>query len=382
MNYGNDFEVIIIGGGPAGAAAGIFLSAMGFETCIVEQKQFPREKLCGEFLSREIISQLKEWGYFHEFLMMNPNPVNSIRFADKNGKSSISQLDFTAYGLSRSKLDNFLLMKAGEHNVKVICPAKAVSVKKETNSFRVKVSQQGGNNLEIKAGIIIGAYGKRDLLDNYLGRKFTSRRSGMSGIKFHAGLPDFNYLNENEIYIYADDSAYCGINKVEDDKVTVCYLENTNLNKDDRFDPAGLLRRNLNSEFVPSALLIVSGKDYNRYGYGNIFFGEKEIVKDGIFMVGDAARVIPPLSGDGIGVAFESAKILSNILIKLKKREIDKTAAEKEYRRAWILKLKRRLAVSGMLQNVFFGKYKRKAAMNLVSLCPGITQKLIEITRG
>ena len=45
------------------------------------------------------------------------------------------------------------------------------------------------------------------------------------------------------------------------------------------------------------------------FGTGNIYFGKKNLVENGIYMVGDASGIIAPLSGDGIGMAFESAKI-------------------------------------------------------------------------
>ena len=47
----NTFDVLIAGGGPAGTSAAIRLARNGIRVLLAEQKQFPRAKLCGEFIS-------------------------------------------------------------------------------------------------------------------------------------------------------------------------------------------------------------------------------------------------------------------------------------------------------------------------------------------
>jgi len=61
-------DISIIGGGPAGAMASLYLSNFGIESCIIEKKRFPREVLCGEFLSCEVVSSLKKLNLFNKFL--------------------------------------------------------------------------------------------------------------------------------------------------------------------------------------------------------------------------------------------------------------------------------------------------------------------------
>ena len=57
-----DFDVIIVGGGPAGASAAIHLAARGARVLVAEQKKFPREKLCGEFISPECLEHFARLG--------------------------------------------------------------------------------------------------------------------------------------------------------------------------------------------------------------------------------------------------------------------------------------------------------------------------------
>ena len=73
----SNFEIGIIGGGPAGSAAAAYLAGYGFDVCLFEKKSFPRETLCGEFLSTEVIHFLKEINLFDEFISLNPNKIKS-----------------------------------------------------------------------------------------------------------------------------------------------------------------------------------------------------------------------------------------------------------------------------------------------------------------
>ena len=56
------FDVLVVGGGPAGAATGYWLAKAGHDVCIVERKVFPREKTCGDGLTPRAVAQLTDMG--------------------------------------------------------------------------------------------------------------------------------------------------------------------------------------------------------------------------------------------------------------------------------------------------------------------------------
>jgi len=123
-------EIAVIGGGPSGSTAAIYLAEFGFDVCLIEKKIFPREILCGEFLSREVVNNLKELNLFSSFLNLKPNPISSFAmFYDK--KEISTQLDFQAYGLKRSGFDNLLLMNAKAKGVKVYQPYEVSEIIKK-----------------------------------------------------------------------------------------------------------------------------------------------------------------------------------------------------------------------------------------------------------
>jgi flavin-dependent dehydrogenase len=97
MSINHHHDVIIIGGGPAGSMAALYLSKYGFNTCIIEKKKFPREVLCGEFLSGEVSKTLKELNLFENFLSVNPVKISKFKFTNEKGTEISSEFDFPAY---------------------------------------------------------------------------------------------------------------------------------------------------------------------------------------------------------------------------------------------------------------------------------------------
>jgi len=136
------FDISIIGGGPAGSSAGILLSNRGYSVAIVEKKLFPREVLCGEFISKEVVEFLKGNFLYEEFLRLDPNPITSFRFTAENGKELYSKLEFPAYGIKRSKLDNFLLNKARGNGAEIFQPAEVKEIQKQSEGYLLEIKSK------------------------------------------------------------------------------------------------------------------------------------------------------------------------------------------------------------------------------------------------
>ncbi len=127
-------------GGPAGSMAAIYLSRFGFDVCLIEKKKFPRDVLCGEFLSEEVTALLKELKLFEEFLALNPVLISRFKSVNESGTEIHSNLSFPAYALKRSLFDKFLLNEAINSGANVYQPAEADFIRREDDKFKV------GNN--------------------------------------------------------------------------------------------------------------------------------------------------------------------------------------------------------------------------------------------
>lgn len=373
-----DCDVVIIGGGPAGSVAGINLAVTGLRTVILERKNFPRETLCGEFLSVEVINHLKELGLFEKFLSLNPNRISSFQFITIN-KSFSTDLSFEGYSLKRSIFDNFLLTEAQNAGAEIFQPAEVKDVSKGNGNFTTEFKSEG-KILSVSSRFVIGAFGKSNILDKQLNRKYSQIRSGYNGIKFHMRKELLSNIKDSCIYIFSGSKIYCGINTVSGEEAAVCFLNRRNTGNESVI----IHFENLMEENKQLAGLfnyqIPDLKKLEVYGAGNIYFGSKELIKNGIIMIGDAAKVIAPLAGDGIGMAFQSAKIAAEIIINNNNSEkINYTAVEQIYKSKWKRQFSERTRIARIIQSIIL----QKRYLNLVPdrIIQSIIPSIISATR-
>ncbi len=349
-----EYDVIIIGGGPAGAVSAIYLSRWGLRTAVIERKAYPRETLCGEFLSLEVIELIRTLGLEKKFLALKPNKITSFKFVDGKREFS-SHLSFDAFSLKRSVFDEFLLKEASNSGAHLFQPAEAKEVTNEGKGFTVRTSSRG-EIVELSSKFVIGAYGKHNQLDRKLERKSADKNTGYYGIKFHICKNELSNIDESCIYIFRGKDIYAGINCVSEEEVTVCFLGRKNSTK---ASPSDQLTDLFEENSRLSAIFnnhIPDLKDYEVYGAGNIYFGRKPLIQNGIIMIGDAARIIAPLAGDGIGMAVQSAKTAAHIIKKAIENHMSFTAIERAYKSDWNKQFLIRTAAAGLVQNIILKK--------------------------
>lgn len=376
-------DILIIGGGPAGSTTALFLSKLGFDITLIEKKVFPREVLCGEFLSKEVTDVLKELNIFDDFISLNPNKINSFRAIDESGIELKSNLNFDAYAMKRSVFDSLLLEKAKAKNLKVVQPAEVISSVKSNSDFVSEIEDGSGQILHIKSKLVIAAYGKQNILDKKLHRDFVNKKSNLNGVKFHLPVDLLKSSFKNEIRIYTDDELYCGMNQVNDTELTLCFLENRKQSKiPSRERLVELIKSNKIFKKVFREDVIDYIKTTNIYGTGNIFFGKRDVVENGIIMVGDAARVISPLAGDGIGMAMESAKILYEIMSTNKLAEVNREKIYKEYKKHYEKTFFKRLNAAKVIQQIILNNKYRKLGFGFANKYPSLLPYLVKFTRN
>ncbi|MBM4077144.1 MAG: FAD-binding protein, partial [Planctomycetes bacterium] len=108
-----DWDVVIIGAGIAGAASAIICSQLGLKTLLVEKQKFPREKVCGCCLNHRAIQMLDELNVLDRLNERGANPLNRIKFI--YGGRSIQIPLRHSFALSRGALDEALVQTAVEH---------------------------------------------------------------------------------------------------------------------------------------------------------------------------------------------------------------------------------------------------------------------------
>ncbi len=381
MNY--DFEIGIIGGGPAGSTAAFYLAGYGFNVCLFEKKIFPRETLCGEFLSAEVIYFLRELNLFDEFLSFKPNKINSFCFFNNSGKSIKSKFNFDAYGLRRSVFDNFLLCNAKRKGVTVFQPAEVKEILPGNEFHHLIIKDKNQKEKKIIARNLISAFGKQNPLDESLNRNFAKRKSKLNGIKFHLDKNELKNFEKGEIQIYASDSIYCGVNSVDNNKITFCFLEDRNYEQ----PPPRKQLVHLQKENKAFEKLFASNEEnifdeIPVYGTGNIFFGKRNPVEKGIYFIGDAAGVIAPLAGDGIGIAMESGKLIADLFLKKRNENLSNKHLEYLFTAEWNNLFFKRMQTAKFIQDFILKKFRRNTGFLTARFFPFLLPYLINSTRN
>ncbi len=376
------YDIAVIGAGPAGSTAANYLARSGFRTCVIERKSFPRETVCGEFLSGEVAEVLHELNIFKQFQSLQPNTLTAFRYSPEHAHSYTSVLPFTAYTMKRGKFDAFLLDNARKAGAEVYQPATVEQVVKNGEMYQIAVNTEGKQK-QITARNVIGAFGKNSPLDKTMLRDFLGSKSRLNGVKFHIPKKFIQNIIEHEIQIFTLPDMYCGVNAVDNETVTVSFLE--------RHAAGGatarerlieLIKKNKHFHEIVSGDFETSIESFPFYGAGDIYFGKKNIIENGIFMIGDASRVIAPLAGDGISLAMQSAKVLASVIREGRRKELNNETLASIYHSKWNLHFRQRLYIAQKIQIMLLSQFGKKASRVLLDGFPSLLSVAIEHTRG
>jgi flavin-dependent dehydrogenase len=367
-------NIIIIGGGLAGLTSAILLAKADFSVTLIERKKFPFHRVCGEYVSNEVLPFLKSIGF-------NPKDfkaatISKLIITAPNGKALKANLDLGAFGISRFELDNALYQIALKAGVIFLLETKVLDVFFEEEKFRVEFTNQ-----TLNADLVIGAFGKRSNLDQKLNRKFFYQRSPYLGVKYHI-KSDFP---TNTIQLDNFKGGYCGINKIENDLYCLCYLIENKYLKEYGSIPKmeeAILYQNprLKHHFKNATFVWEQPETINE-----ISFEKKSLIENHILMCGDTAGMIAPLCGNGMAIAIHSGKIIANLTIDICTDGIDKEKRnnlEQGYQSEWNKQFALRLRVGRGVQNLFGNEILTQAAISILRISPTLVKFLIKKTHG
>jgi flavin-dependent dehydrogenase len=367
-----DADVLIIGGGLAGLTAGIHLAKASLRVLLLEKHPYPQHKVCGEYVSNEVLPYLNYLGISVDSL--SPTRIHRFLLSTASGKSLETILPLGGFGISRYAFDHFLARTAQAAGVD-IQQADATTVLFDKDAFTVNTSS--GQTYTAQA--VIGAYGKRSHLDKRLQRPFTQKESPWLGIKAHYRAkfpPDLVALHNFH-------GGYCGLSQVENGVVNACYLATYDSFKKHRSIDAfqqHVLRRNpfLNDFFAQATPLFEKPLSISQFS-----FAPKKPIENHILMCGDTAGLIYPLCGNGMAMAIHSAKLASELIIQYVRGELpNRQAMEQQYALAWTKAFKTRLTAGRIVQSIFSTPLLTSVLLTGLQQVPALLPIIIRQTHG
>ncbi len=368
----NGYDVILIGGGLAGLTAAIHLAQNGRAVCLIEKAKYPHHKVCGEYVSNEVVPYLQSLGVS---LSENSVVIDSLQLSTVTGQHLELNLPLGGFGISRYAFDHLLFQRARQLGVEFVFEA-ATSITFHENSFECIAA----TGKKYQAEIVIGAFGKRSQLDKKLKRDFMNRKSSWLGVKCHYEYSD---LPNNRVALHNFQGGYGGLSRTETGAVNFCYLasyESFKRYKNIDCFNTGVVRQNpFLDRFLAEAKPVFDAP----LSIAQISFEEKKPIENHIIMCGDAAGLIHPLCGNGMAMAIHSAKIASErILQYFDEESYDRARLEFDYETAWKAAFTKRLSTGRRLQAVLLNESISKIAMATVAKSSWLLKKLIAQTHG
>lgn len=335
-------DVAIVGGGPAGSTLAALLAGRGIRVAVIDRDLFPRDKLCGEFLSYDALPVLAPLGVVAELDRIAAPAIEHCRIIGSRRTYEFA-LPRPARGISRLTLDNLLLETAERRGALRLDGWTAANIAPRE---RHVILQRNSERRELAARVIVGAWGRWGRFDKQLGRAFVRDRSRRNfGFKRHyrpvAPAP------ATSIDLYSFRRGYLGVNGVEGGVTNICGLVHASRLSGHRGGWETFIDT-LRSE-EPRLESLFAAHESAQEGYLSsepVIFRARSAVEEGVFMVGDASGIIDPLTGNGMAMAIQSALLAAPILLRLIENPASREELEREYRHEHQRFFSRRIAWS------------------------------------
>lgn len=366
------FDVIIVGGGLAGLSGAIHLSKANLSVLVIEKNKYPKHKVCGEYISNEVLPYLKFLDI--DVFSLGAKKIDTFQLSTTQSKLLSTTLPLGGFGISRFCLDHALAKKALEVGSEIL-EDSVEDIQFSNDEFLVETKKSN----KFKAKIVIGAYGKRSNLDIKLNRQFIKRKSPYLAVKMHVkgDFPD------DVVALHNFEGGYCGVSKVENDNINLCYITNFNVFK--KFKDIHDFQQNVvyKNTFLKNILSNTVPVFEEPLTISQISFDSKKPVEKHIIMCGDTAALIHPLCGNGMSMAIRSAQIASVLIIKYFNSETsDREALEKQYLREWNTAFKSRLKTGHIVANMFNQPRLSEVLLRGLKWFPSVLQFIIKRTHG
>ncbi len=326
----NGFDAIIIGAGPAGTTAAIRLASAGWSVAIVEKREFPRRKVCGECIAASNLPLLDALGIGEEFDALAGPDLERVGLlvGQRNIIASLPPMTDTRHrwgrALGREHLDTLLLARAATLGVQVFQPWSVKQYTVDGELYHCTLSRTGEEDVELRAPLLIQAHGSWESAPRYgmqanAARKPPHRDGDL--LAFKSSWLDAG-IEPGLLPVLAFPGGYGGMVLGDHGMTTLAFCIRRDALQKARAIHAG-------SSAAEAAFAHVRDRCT---GVGDALDGaemtgswlavgplrpgvRKPWIGGGQFAIGNAAGEAHPILGEGMSMAIQSAWLLSDCLI-------------------------------------------------------------------
>ncbi len=330
----NHFDLIIVGGGPAGAACGTLLAREGLRVLICEKTRFPRDKICGECINPRSWRFFELLGVADELRSFDLHVIERFRITNSRGSSFSGTIPASSkspfFSISRAQFDRLLLTKARESGATVL-EATAVTNIARTNHWSVTTS----SDRTFTADHLVGADGRNSLVARKISdfsrrlsyeRSRRSLKDGRVGVQWHA---EYQPWIGAAVEMFLFDSGYGGVVNIDARRANIALVTRPEIAQLAFRDFPLFLRQTIFNNRAAQKKLTslnpfgeirtaspITPRQNNLGGLGGLAALHYSFHSNA-FLIGDARQTVEPFSGEGILFALQDAFIAAQRILTL-----------------------------------------------------------------
>jgi flavin-dependent dehydrogenase len=351
------YDLIIVGAGPAGSACAITAARTGAKVLLLEKDRFPRQKVCGEFVSSESLGLLH--GLLDDGRFRSCAQIFSSRIFLDNKTLSLP-VSPAAQSIPRFDLDPALFAAAQAAGVTA---HEGVAVKEVQRDEVFQVHTSDGT---YTACALVNATGRWSKLTQF----DVAGKEKWLGLKAHFS----EQSPPQSVDLYFFPGGYCGVTPVGPNSVNACAMVRADL------------AHTLEDVFAREPQLLQRSRGwqplFSTVTTSPLYFREPETESNGMLLAGDAAGFIDPFAGDGISLALQSGTLAAQSIVPFLHGDCSLEQAQRHYQAAHCKRFTPAFRNAARIRRAFAApKWVRSAAMVFAGI-PGVGKMLVKGTRA
>lgn len=309
-------QVVVVGAGPAGAATAMFAARAGLDVVLLDRRTFPRDKICGDAIARKSLSVLRELGITDTGAFLHEPISHAVLTSPRGHRVEVdlsSREEPDPHMVCRREIFDDVLVRAARSRLEVREDTAVADVIREGTAVRGVVCRRHGTTTEIRADVVVGADGFDSVVARRLGhyrhdsRWFVATRGYYRGLDVARNSVEVHFVDQTLpgflwMFPTGDGVTNVGLGLVHRD------LKRRRVRLRDVHEAVLALPR-FRARFASTERIgDVHGWNLPTPDFSRVLAG------DGFLLAGDAAGLVDPFSGEGIGNALVSGRVAARAI--------------------------------------------------------------------